>query len=302
MKNFIVHHIAVCYMLIASFCFAVTSLFAKLLGDQMPSGEVVFWRNFIGLVLIVFSILLAKEREKSVGGHPFLLIFRGIIGVLSLLAFFYNVTHISLAAAFTFSKTSPIFTAIFCAVLLKERIGRLGWSAVVFGFVGILLVIQPHFGVSKTDIVGIIGGVGAALAYTSVRELRKFYETKLIVLSFMFFGSLVPLLFALFGGFGGLRENEFWGFLFAPFVLPDLKGWFFLALMGIFGTIFQVYITKAYAASRSAGLISAVSYTDIVFSTFFGCLLGDALPNALGFLGILVIVVAGVLVSLKPEK
>lgn len=288
-------------MLLASLCFALTGAFAKLLSAQMGSVEVVFWRNAIGLALILYSLNKARRDPHftNKGGRPFLLIFRGVIGVLALLAFFYNIAHISLGAAFTFSKTSPIFTAIFSFLFLKERISLLGWGGILLGFVGIVLIVQPQISVTQSDLIGIFSGVGAALAYTSVRELRRAYDVRVIVLSFMFFGSVVPLGFMLFGGglqtaFGGA-----FAFLYAPFVAPDALGWVWIAAMGFFGVVFQLNLTKAFAASRSAGVIAAVGYTDIVFSLLLGIALGDALPNALGCAGIGVVVLAGILVSLK---
>ena len=298
MRRFILRHLAVYYMLIASLCFALTGAFAKMLSEQMGSVEVVFWRNLIGLALVVYALAKAPHAKLTHGkGRPLLLIFRGVIGVVALLAFFYNIAHISLAAAFTFSKTSPIFTAIFCFLFLKERISLRGWGGILLGFVGILLIVQPNIGIHKSDLIGIFSGVGGALAYTSVRELRKCYDVKVIVLSFMFFGSLIP--FGLMA-FGESLQSAFSGafsFLYAPFVMPDAVGWAQIVAMGVFGAVFQVNLTKAFAASRSAGVIAAVGYTDILFSLLFGVMLGDGLPNLLACAGILVVIIAGVLVS-----
>ena len=114
---------------------------------------------------------------KHTGGKPLLLLFRGTMGFLALLAYFYNIANIPLGDAVTFSKTAPIFTAVFAWLFLGEKLSSSGWFAVFIGFGGILLITQPTMGFTKYDLLGIFSGVGAALAYTSVRELRNFYDT-----------------------------------------------------------------------------------------------------------------------------
>lgn len=70
---------------------------------------------------MLIAISLYKKPVKQIGGKPLLLFFRGFVGFLALLTFFYNISNISLAEAMTFSKTSTIFTAIFAYVFIKEN-------------------------------------------------------------------------------------------------------------------------------------------------------------------------------------
>ena len=104
------------YMLIASFTFAIMGAFAKLASNHMSSLEVVFFRNIAGVILV--GIAVWKSPLTNKGGKPWLLFFRGFMGFIAVLAFFYNIAHISLGDAMTFSKTSPIFTAIFAWLFL----------------------------------------------------------------------------------------------------------------------------------------------------------------------------------------
>jgi len=107
------------YMLIASFTFAIMGAFAKLASQSMSSLEVVFFRNSAGVLIVGAAIL--KHPMQHVGGKPLLLFFRGFMGFVALLAFFYNIAHISLGDAMTYSKTSPIFTAIFAWLFQKQQ-------------------------------------------------------------------------------------------------------------------------------------------------------------------------------------
>ncbi|MGD9719176.1 MAG: DMT family transporter [Sulfurimonadaceae bacterium] len=280
------------YMLLASFLFALMGAFAKLASEHMSSLEVVFFRNVFGVLIIAYA--LYKKPMVQKGGKPWLLFFRGMMGFTALLAFFYNIAHIPLGDAMTWSKTSPIFTAIFAWMFLQEKLPLKAWGAVGIGFVGIVLITQPSgIGFSKYDLLGLFSGVGAALAYTSIRELKNYYDTRAIVMSFMGVGTLMPLLLFGMSEFFYMPELDF---MLGEFVMPEGVVWFYLIAMGLIATASQMLMTKAYSHTK-AGIIGAVSYTNILFAILVGMLLGDALPDFTTLCGIVLIVFAGVLVA-----
>ncbi len=280
------------YMLIASFTFAIMGAFAKLASQHMSSLEVVFFRNIAGVILVGIAVLKTPMTHK--GGKPFLLFFRGFMGFTALLAFFYNIAHIPLGDAMTYSKTSPIFTAIFAFIFLNEKLSNTGWMAIFVGFIGILFITQPSgVGFSKYDLLGIFSGIGAALAYTSIRELRNYYDTRAIVLSFMLTGTIGPIILFLISPYIDMPELDF---LLGEFVMPQGIVWLYVIAMGVFATISQLLMTKAYGETK-AGIVGAVSYTNILFSILVGLMLGDSLPSLVTAFGILLIVMAGIMVA-----
>ncbi len=280
------------YMLMASFMFAIMGAFAKLASEHMSSIEVVFFRNIAGVILIGFAVL--KKPMVQVGGKPWLLFFRGFMGFIALLAFFYNIAHIPLGDAITFSKTSPIFTAIFAWIFLNEKLSLKAWLAIAVGFVGILLITAPTgIGFSKYDILGIFSGIGAALAYTSIRELRNYYDTRAIVLSFMGVGTAGPLVLFFISPYLHMPSLDF---MLGTFVMPQGVVWIYVIGMGIFATISQLLMTKAYSQTK-AGIVGAVSYSNILFAIVVGVLLGDAYPSFIMACGIVLIILAGVMVA-----
>ena len=284
------------YMLFASVLFAFMGAAAKELSDSMSSVEVVFFRNIFGVFLILISIY--NSPLKQIGGKFWLLVFRGMAGFIALLFFFYNIAEISLGEAMTFSKTSTIFTAILAYFLLKEKLGTRGWTGVFVGFIGIVFVTEfDGSSLEKTDYLGILSGVGAALAYTSVRELRKFYDSRAIVLSFMTIGTIGPLLLMIISTF---YANESLDFMLGTFVMPQPNDWTYIILLGIFATLAQIYMTKAYSYAK-AGIIGTISYSNIVFSIIMWLILGDSFPSSSIIFGIILIVLSGLLVSSKKE-
>ena len=281
----------VLFMLAASLLFALMGAFAKLLSQTLPSIEIVFFRNVFGVAIIVATVWKLPMTHQ--GGRPWLLFFRGLMGFLALLAFFYNIAHIPLADAMTFSKTSPIFTAIFAFIFLKETLSFKSWTALLIGFVGIVLITGGGLTFSKYDLLGIFSGVGAALAYTSVRELKKYYDTRAIVLSFMSVGTLGPLVLM---GVSPWVQVGHLDMLFAPFVMPLGLEWGYVVAMGLLATLAQVFMTKAYGYTK-AGIVGAVSYSNIVFALMVGLLLGDALPSWMMICGMVCVVLSGILVA-----
>lgn len=292
MKNIGQLNSGVKYMLLASFLFAIMGAFAKLASEHMSSLEVVFFRNIFGVVIIGYAIY--KTPMVHEGGKPFLLFFRGFMGFSALLAYFYNIANIPLGDAVTFSKTAPIFTAIFAWLFLKERLSITAWLAVFIGFGGILLITQPTgIGFSKYDILGVFSGVGAALAYTSVRELKKYYDTRAIVLSFTLIGTIGPIILFVLSKYFYIHELDF---MLGEFIMPSGIVWVYVFGLGILGTLSQYFMTKAYGETK-AGIVGAVSYTNIVFAILVGLLLGDSLPSPMTTSGILLIVFAGIMVA-----
>lgn len=284
------------YMLFASLLFAFMGASAKQLSDSMSSIEIVFFRNIFGVVLILFS--LYRSPLTQVGGRLGLLIFRGMAGFIALLFFFYNISHIPLGEAMTFSKTSTIFTAIFAYIFVKEKLGFKGWLGVFVGFIGILFITKfDGSALNKTDYLGILCGVGAGLAYTSIRELRKHYDSRAIVLSFMTIGTIGPLILMIIGSF---YTNENLDFLIAPFIMPRSEDWIFIVLLGFFATFAQIFMTKAYSSAK-AGIIGTISYSNITFAILIGIFLGDSIPDIWISFGIVLIIVSGILVSSKKE-
>jgi len=286
--------LAIKYMLISSFLFSFTGGFAKELSTYVSSLEVVFFRNVTGVIIILYAIYKSPLTQK--GGKPFLLFLRGFIGFSALLMYFYNIATIPLAEAQTFSKISPIFTAIFSYLILKEKLSTKAWLGVFIGFIGVLFITGFDVtNLSKTDWFGILSGVGAGLAYTSIRELRKYYDNRSIVLSFMLVGTIGPILLMTLGEF---YTSPTLDWIVTPFIIPTGWAWFHIVGLGLFATGAQVYMTKAYSLAKG-GVVGTIGYSTILFSIFIGMFLGDVFPSTSLFIGIGFIVVSGILVSKK---
>ncbi|MWV62093.1 EamA family transporter [Helicobacter saguini] len=286
----------VMFMLLSAFCFALMNAFAKALSDDgIPPMESVFFRSLI-MVIIVGSMYLynfsthknRKYKKTYKPGGWFSLFLRVVMGGLSFLAVFYNISTIPLGTAAAFAQTMPIYAVILGAIFLKEKLTLPIIFATIIGFVGILLISNPRLnGISLVNVaVGIFSGLSLAIAFVSLRGLGEHFSNMFIIFAFGVGNSILGFcgMFLPISGVGG-------------FVVPAVREWWMIVLMGGFGTLGQVFLNRAYMAAP-VGIVAPIDYTRILFSLLFGILLGDALPNLMTFSGIILIIFSGILIAL----
>lgn len=278
----------VLFMLLSALIGALNGAVAKYLSQSMDPIEIVFYRNLIGVLIVLYSF---KKFSVSIDTSKLHLLFlRGVFGALAMVLFFYTIATIPLGEAVVLNKTSPFFVTILAYYLMKESITLRIFFALIIGFIGIIFIMKP-FGVeiSIEHIFGVFGGFFAACAYATIKKIKDIYDARVIMLSFMTVGVLIPL---------GL-------FLFTPYVHfkihTDIFIWALIVFMAIISTASQWFLTRAYSISR-ASIIGVVSYSNIPFAIGFGVILGDSLPDLYTFLGIVLIVIGGILVSKKSSN
>jgi len=285
-------------MLLAGLISALNGALAKILSEDMSALEIVFFRNLIGVFLILYA--LKHTPPKLSGGKIHLLFTRGLFGFTAMILFFYTITTIPLGEAITLNKTSPLFVAILAYYLLGEHLSKRSALALFIGFIGIMFISKP-FGLdlSYEHFLGILGGFFAAAAYTTIKKIKDIYDSRIIVLSFVSLGTLLPAL--LFVTASYLQTPQSLSFLFPEFIMPTtLSIWLLIGFMALVSTLSQWLLTKAYSASNLS-IVGVISYTNIPFAIGFGFLLGDNFPDNLTFFGILLIIIGGFLVSKKID-
>ena len=284
------------FMLGSALISALNGALAKILSEEISALEIVFFRNLIGVGLILYA--LKHTPPKLTGGKIHLLFTRGLFGFTAMILFFYTITTIPLGEAITLNKTSPLFVAILAYYLLGEHLSKRTALALFIGFMGIVFITKPlSMNISYEHILGILGGFFAAAAYTTIKKIKDIYDSRIIVLSFVGVGSLLPGLLFLVAPF--IDSPEALSFLFPEFILPtSLSIWLLIGFMAVISTLSQWFLTKAYSSSNLS-IVGVISYTNIPFAIGFGFMLGDAFPDSFTFFGIGLIVLGGILVSKK---
>lgn len=282
------------FMLLSALISALNGAVAKILSEDMSALEIVFFRNFIGVMIILYTL---KHTAPSLTGGKFHLLFmRGVFGFLAMILFFYTITAIPLGEAITLNKTSPLFVSVLAYYLLHEHLSKRAIFALLIGFLGIVFITKPYgMSISYEHFLGVMGGFFAAAAYATIKKIKDIYDTRVIMLSFMGVGTFFPLL--LFVITPWIDTPDYVDFLFQPFVWEiSVKEWLLIGFMALISTLSQWLLTKAYSFSK-ASIIGVISYTNIPFAIGFGWMLGDAFPDIYTFTGIALIVLGGILVS-----
>ncbi len=149
--------------------------------------------------------------------------------------------------------------------------------------------------ISYEHFLGILGGLLAASAYATIKKIKHLYDARVIVLSFMGMGTMMPVILFILTPY--IDAPEALSFLFVEPTMPSsLKLWTLILLMAMISTLSQWLLTKAYSLSK-AGIIGVVSYTNIPFAIGFGFMLGDSFPDFWAFSGISLIILGGLMVK-----
>jgi drug/metabolite transporter (DMT)-like permease len=271
------------YILLSSLFFALMAATVKYLGD-MPTAEKIFFRNLVG-IFVAFS-LVKKSGSTLFGNNKKLLILRSTFGLLGIAAYFYALANMKLSDAVILNKMSPFFVMIFAALFLKEKITKKQLIALVTAALGAILVIRPGFDSNLIpSLIALMSSLFAGVAYTLVRQLRKTDSAATVVFYFSFFSTIAMIPFMLSGSF----------------VIPTALQALALLALGLFAAAAQMFMTNAYRHAE-AGELSIYTYANIVFSSIFGLVLFQEIPDFFSVVGAVLIISAGYLNYRAKEK
>jgi drug/metabolite transporter (DMT)-like permease len=194
---------AVLLKVMSAFLFAVMSVLVRYLGDRYPVGEVVFFRSACAILPVVIIYAWRGELEAAIRtGRPFAHVGRGVTAVGAMFCNFSSLARLPVVDATAISFVSPLITVALSAVVLKERVRVYRWSAVIVGFIGVLVMLAPRLDIGNSAVAA-TGAVGAALGLmgaffsagstVQTRALTASETTSSIVLYFSLICALVGL-------------------------------------------------------------------------------------------------------------
>ncbi|CAM8660209.1 RhaT Permeases of the drug/metabolite transporter (DMT) superfamily [Comamonadaceae bacterium] len=281
------------WMVLASFWFALMAVGIKYASNSFGTFELVFYR---GLVSIVFMGIVVRASGSSLRTPvPMMHVWRSTIGVVSLGSWFYAIAHLPLATAMTLNYMSGVWVAAFVvggALLYgKEQPQGALLGTVLMGFVGVVMTLRPTIDQNQlfAGLIGLLSGLGAALAYMQVTALGKAGEPEERTVFYFSVGSaLVGAAGMIFTGVTPWSEVAWQD---AAWVVP----------IGILASMGQWCMTRAYRKGATL-VVASMQYSGIVFGVIFSLVLfGDQIPT-LGWIGIAVIVASGVLATVLRTR
>ena len=276
------------WMVLASFFFATMGVGVKIASENFNTFELVCYRGFISML---FMWLIMRARGVTLTTKvPMMHVWRATIGVLSLGSWFYAIAHLPLATAMTLNYMSGVWIAAFIVG------GAMFYSSakdaksqgpllltVLCGFAGVVMTLRPTIDQNQlfAGVIGLLSGMGAALAYMQVTVLGRLGEPEERTVFYFALGSAIA------GGIGLLFTG------FSPASSWSSVGAWWLIPIGILASLGQWSMTRAYSKGSTL-VVANMQYSGIVFAAIYSlALFGDNIPP-LGWAGIVVILLSGI--------
>jgi drug/metabolite transporter (DMT)-like permease len=261
----------------------------KYLGDAIPSGQTIFVRGAISVVvlaLIAWRVeglhLLKTSNWRS---HAL----RSLSGTVSMFCWFIALTLIPLAEFTAISFTAPMFLTILAMVFLGERIHRYRWTALAIGFVGVVIMVGPHlsFGGSSLGVAVALGAaVFSALAMVFLRGMSGSGGEHAITITFYF--SLTAMVCAAFTALAGWPA-------------PTARQWLFIVLAGLLGVFGQLLMTFSYRYAE-ASTIAPLDYSNLLIAVLFGYYFFGEVPQLSTWVGAPLVIGAGLIILWREYR
>ncbi|AOA58060.1 DMT family transporter [Acinetobacter larvae] len=275
------------WIIAACVFFALMSAVIKYTALKIGILEILFYRSLINLILISTVI---RVKGLSFKTQRFSLHFlRSLLGVLAMYCGFYALIHLPLATAMTLSYTHPIFQTLIACLTQRALIGKFQILAVVLGFLGCLILLNPKFSNPNmwATCIGLLSGLFTALAYFNVGKLVRAGESEfLIIFNFSLVGTVFSLVaVTLMTGFSAVDSETLLG----------------IVAIGLLGTMGQFALTRAYGHGNVM-TVAVLSYNQIIFAVILGYVFFSESMTWSAMMGIIFIVAAGLSAVYKKSN
>jgi drug/metabolite transporter (DMT)-like permease len=264
------------FILLSELLFASMGAVVKQLTQTLPSEMAVFMRNLFSLGLLLPLVWGSRSITlKTQVVHLHLL--RSVAGVSAMYCFFYALANLPLADGMLLKMTSPLFMPLLAWYWLSEPLYRMVILAIAVGFFGVMLVLNPGGEFNHVALVGLLGGGLASLAKVSLRRMGKSEPSVRVVFYFALLSSMISAF------------PMIWNWQ-----QPTSVEWWLFALLGGFGTLGQLLLTRGYAIA-SAARVSPFTYSSVLFGAAYGYLFWGETLSLQFIFGAILIALAGAL-------
>jgi len=275
--------LGIALMLAGIFLFAVNDALGKWLVATYSVGQVLLIRSAAALVVLAPFVWREGVTAFAHAPRPGLQVLRVIFSTLEVAAFYWAVAYLPLADVMTFYLAGPIYVTAISATLLREPVGWRRWSAVIIGFVGVMIALRPTSASwSAPALIALAGSLCFSLLMIATRHLRGTTDTVLVTGQ-----TLAALLF---------------GAVAAPFhwVTPSLRDLSLLALLGVVAMIAHVCVNRSLKLAP-ASVVVPYQYSMIVWAIVFGFFVFGDVPEIAMLVGAAIIIAAGIYIFFREQ-
>ena len=287
------------------FLFSIQDVIIKYFSSHYSVLQIVFVRGVIALGLFLLLFRLMRETLSLKSRRPGLMLARGMLGFCSYTTYYLAVAAMPLAEVVSITFTMPLFVTAMSALVLREQVGLRRWSAVVVGFVGVLIILSPS---GEFNSLAVVFAFIAAISYASQTILTRFlgnhdhpltiaFNAILIftcasgVLSLLLYSGLIPL----------SSEHPSLSFLLRDWRLPTDVDLALLLVIGLIAAVGFYCLSRAYCVSE-ASAIAPFEFTYILWAVVFGYLFWQEVPQPTTIVGIAILVASSLYIWYRERQ
>lgn len=291
------------FILLGMATFSIQDALIKFIYEDVALYELYFGRTLVACILLIIYLKTTNQKINLKSHYPFLTILRVICFFFGFSFFYISLTYMSLAMANALFFSSPFFISILATIFLKEKVGIRRWIAIFAGFFGVYIVLNPDF--NDFDYMK-LAPVACALCYAISMTITKVTSDKDNVYTQMlhlYFGALlISILFFIFTGKGQFNNfsDETFQFIFREWFTNPSYAWPFIIAMGCIGAFAFYFVFNAYSIA-SPSVVSLYEYSLIIWSIITGYLIFDNIPTVRTFIGVSIIIGAGVYIYFRER-
>jgi drug/metabolite transporter (DMT)-like permease len=275
---------AALWMLFGGFCAVMMNVLIRVAAERMHPFEVTFFRCLFSLGFMLPFIVRAGPavlHNRKIGFFTL----RAAVGLVSMLTWFYGITLVPLATATAVNFTAPLFATMGAALILHEDVRLRRWSAVVIGFIGVLVILRPGRDTIDINLLLILlSAASSAMNNITVKYLVRTERPNVIVAMFVIYLTPLSLLPALL----------VWSW-------PDWRTLAALVGLGGIGTLAHIAVARAYTAA-DASACAPYEFVRLPYAALIGYLLFGELTDAWTWVGAAIIVAASMYVAYREAQ
>ena len=275
---------AIVAMLVATIALSSMTVFVKIIGPDFHPIQITFLRAVI--VLLVLSPFIFKSGVRDVVSthKPVLHIFRALAGAASNILYFYCYQRMSIADVTVIGQAVPIFVCILATIFLQEKVGWRRWTAISFGFFGVVLVINPAGQIQIESLIALLATLLFASTFLFMRVLGKTESPTTVVFYYMSISVIVT----------GLAQPFVWKSVSSDFL------WLMLGV-GVSAAIGQMLMSYSLK-NAEASIITPFKYSGIIWAIIFDIIIWDLSPIFSTIVGGLIITLSGIYIFQRETK
>lgn len=293
----------IAYLCLGVFVFSLQDAIIKQVSGSYALTQVVFIRSCVGVPILLALALREVGWRALVATQPGALVLRATIMLGAYTAYYMAFPALPLADAVALYFTVPLFLTALAGPVLGERVGWKVWAAVVLGFGGVLVMLQPGSGLFEpaallsllaAALYGVSMLMARTMGVTLVASVMAFYQNLVFLIGAGAAAIALSLLDLTSANHPSLQ------FLVRPWTLPSLADGLLIGACGVVAAVGTLFLTNAYRVAKTS-VVTPFEYTGILWAPLWGFLFFAEVPKLTTFAGAATIAIAG-LVAMRVAK